>query len=178
MIKILLHSTHMKFYFNNASLEEANKAKSILTTRFRAQDTGMNHDFRVKKGLIDNIKNFYIEEHDMLPSGFILPVKEYFDKAGIEFEIDDFRQFPKPDMDFLRNLKNGEVQIGLDSKTGKPYIPREHQIESVISCVQMKHGIVWAPMGFGKCQGPDEIVELEVDDELYEKIKEMNLIES
>lgn len=178
MIKILLHSTHMKFYFNNASLEEANKAKSILTTRFRAQDTGMNHDFRVKKGLIDNIKNFYIEEHDMLPSGFILPVKEYFNKAGIEFEIDDFRQFPKPDMDFLRQLKNGQVEIGLDSKTGKPYVPREHQIESVISCVQMKHGIVWAPMGFGKCQGPDEIVELEVDDELYDKLKEMNLIEN
>lgn len=150
MIKILLHSTHMKFYFNNASEEEEQKAKSILTTRFKARDTSMNHDYRVKKGLIDNVKNFYIDNHNMLPSGFILPVKEYFDKASLDYEIVDMRQFPKPDMEFLKKLKAGKVEIGRDTKTGKPYVPREHQIEAVLSCVQAKHGIVWAPMGFGK----------------------------
>jgi len=146
MIKILVNTTHLKCYFDET--RNSLVAKNILMTRFETIDSSMNRDPRVKRGLISNKKNFYNHEYQLLPSGFLMPLTQLFDKANLKYEIIDKRKYVGINKPLVQKLIDHKFSV--TAKNGKVYTPRDDQIKAIKACIKYKHGIISASTGFGK----------------------------
>lgn len=143
MITIYVDVSHMKVFFNKATTQEILKTEQICKTKFRARDTGMAHNPMVKRGFISDIRSFYSEEHNILPTGFIRPLCAYLDQMNVEYEVVDKRKFPGVNKNVIEQIIDGEFEIN-------NYMPRPDQIDAIKACLKYKHGVVQAPTGFGK----------------------------
>ena len=152
MVKIYIQTTHSKFTF-----EDDIKAREILLTKFIAEDTKLRHSPMVKSGYLDPNTNFYSEEHDILPTGLLPYVYQYFKKSKIEYELIDLREFPAVNKTFVKELMDGKVSFG-------KYTPRDYQTEAVLSFLRNKGGgIIKLPTG---CISGDSMIDIKVNDNI------------
>lgn len=157
MIKLIIKNTHGKFFFDEASENEASSFKNLLEEKFTARDSSLDRDYRVVRGLMSPNKCFYSKEYDIIQSGLWPYVSAYAKKQGIEISVQDLRKFQEPNKKNLnRILKNG---------IGKFKQIREFQKEALLACVKYNKGIICLPPGSGKS------VILGVLTQIYDKAK-------
>lgn len=148
MIEILVQTTHSKIIFDEDKAKEAQKTKQLLLSKFRAIDNSLKYDPRVKRGIMDPYHSFYVEEYQLLPTGFLEYLKAYLEVEEIEYKVTDLRKFPGVNKQFIQKLIKDEVKIiGND---GTEYIPRKYQKESVLTVLKSKGGGIQLPTGSGK----------------------------
>lgn len=169
MIHIYIQASHLKVFYDDASEEEKIKSETILKTKFSARDSSMARNPLVLKKIISDIRSFYNEEYSILPSGFWKFLQFYYDKAEIPYQVNDMRKFPKFDKDFVKSLMKEEISLDGES-------PRDYQIDAIVTIVKEKGGIISSPMGSGKCLGYDYELELQVDNDFFNFLKENNFL--
>ena len=138
-IDLYISSSHSKIDYSNATDEEINNSEKILRTNFRAKDSSMARNPLVQRGIISDIVNFYIESHQLLPTGLIPMFRAFLRKANIEFKTHDIR----------KSIKHDEKFLSSDMKFGN-LIPRYYQIDAVKEAVKYRNSILQLPVGSGK----------------------------
>jgi len=151
MIKILVQTTHMQINYTEATTDEISKSEGILNSKFLADDISLKYSTMAKRGLITLTKSFYVKEKNLLPTGFLYFLKSYYDRVKLNYEIVEFRRFPKVNKDLATKLLDyyKNKNITEDIKFGE-LIPRDYQIKSILLAVKNKGGIVQLPTGSGK----------------------------
>jgi superfamily II DNA or RNA helicase len=142
-IKVIIDSSHLKVFYDKASKEEKKLSESILTTKFCAKDSSMKMNPLVRRGLISDVRSFYNEQYNILPSGFWKFLKYYYDKMELKCEVKELRRFPKVDKEFLKRLLHDQLVFNNE-------IPRDYQKEAVMAIVKERGGICKLPVGTGK----------------------------
>lgn len=154
-VRILVQSTHMKISYAEATESEIIKAEHILNSKFRAEDTTWivgRGGQRIGK---NEIKSFYIKDNEdpkksknLLTTGFLFWLLQYFNEAEFSYEVDDQRKFPSVDKIFAKKLIENKCSwVGKDKVN---YIPRDYQIKATMKAVHKRGGIISAPTGSGK----------------------------
>lgn len=142
MIKLIIKNTHGKFFFDEASENEASAFKNLLEEKFTVRDSSLDRDYRVVRGLMSANKCFYNKEYDIIQSGLWPYVSAYAKKEGIQISVQDLRKFQTPNKKNLdKILKKG---IGIFTQL------RDFQKEALLACVKYNKGIICLPPGSGK----------------------------
>lgn len=173
MIEIYTQSTHSKILYGD-SVEDQNGRK-LLMKSFVAKDSSLERDQRVLNGYMSPFENFYSEENDILPTGLIPYAFELLEKNNFNYVHKELRKFPKVNKAYVKQLINDEVVF--NGKDGIDRIPYDYQKKSVLNILKNKGGIISLSVGSGKCLEYNECLNLKVDDNVYNKLKELNLLE-
>lgn len=139
MLRIITSTTHSKMLFDKCDVKEKARINSILKTKFTFRDKKKEREKLVLLGLESPYVSLYIEDKQILPTGFIPWLKLFLKEAGIEFTITDIRKFPEYDKSiFDENFVLGKLK------------PRDYQIEAVKAVIKKRGGGIQIPTGTGK----------------------------
>ncbi len=141
-MKLIVKNSHFKIIYD--SLKEKQEIKPFLTEKFSFKDESLMRTYEVKKGLKSPYVSFYIDEYDLLPTGFLPFTKVYLKKQNIQFELEDLRKFPFVDEKFLNS------DMSVVGFNGINYIPRDYQVEAVKEVIKKKSGGIQIATGMGK----------------------------
>lgn len=151
MIKILIQTTHMQINYTDATTDEISKSEGILNSKFLADDITLKYTSLAKKGMISLTKSFYVKDKNLLPTGFLYFLKQYYDKVKLNYEVVDFRKFPKVNKQYIQKLLTFYKDKQLDNEILFGELkPRDYQIKSTLLAIKNRGGIIQLPTGTGK----------------------------
>lgn len=161
-MKLIVKNSHFKILYE----KNEEYIREILKERFSFKDNSLEKTWEVKKGIKSAYVSFYIDEYDLLPTGFLTFCKVFLKKENIQFEIIDQRKFPKYDSEFL----NSPMQTkGTD---GVIYTPRYYQVEALKEVIKRGGGCIQIATGMGKCLQGDYEIEIEVEEDFFNFLKQ------
>ena len=141
-MKLIIKNSHFKILYSNS--QEKQKIKPFLIEKFTFKDEVLLRTYEVKKGLKSPFVSFYIEEYDLLPTGFLPFAKVYLKKENFEYELEDLRRFPYVNEEFLNS------SMSIKGRDGILYTPRDYQLEAVKEVIKKKGGGIQIATGMGK----------------------------
>lgn len=145
-IKLFVQTTHTNINYLEATDHEITMSETILTTKFQAKDKSMSYNPMVRKGILSDVKSFYTKLDsgvNILPTGFLKYLLEYYEMENLECTVKDLRKFPTPSKDVL-------LRVAKEGYSTGNFIARDYQNEALKKIVVEKGGIIELPTGSGK----------------------------